>query len=191
MAPYETAKEILRRAFPSRVLRVQPPSDWLGEFPLPKQVAAYFAELGPVDVWIQGYGNPYFLPSLSGLWRHQAGYRYDPDTRERFPHWDDDWLVIADEGADPFIFSRASAAILHAYHGQGIWDPVEMFVCLEEMVTTFSIMGDIVESAGPAFTDDASMIFPRYLQEARTRIGRHLHSTERGDAVLQRLGWSA
>src|SRR5262249_1596276 len=105
MAPYETAKEILRRAFPSRVLRVQPPSDWLGEFPLPKQVAAYFAELGPVDVWIQGYGNPYFLPSLSGLWRHQAGYRYDPDTRERFPHWDDDWLVIADEGADPFIFS--------------------------------------------------------------------------------------
>jgi len=191
MAPYETAKEIFTRALPAAVLRAQPSSDWLGEFPLPKQVAAYFAELGPVDVWIQGYGNPYFLPSLSGLWRHQAGYRYHPDTRERFSDWDDDWLVIADEGADPFIFSRASAVILHAYHGQGIWEPVEMFCCLEEMATTFAIMGDIVESAGRAFTDDASMIFPRYLQDARTRIGRHLHSTERADAVLQRLGWSA
>ena len=106
MAPYDTAKEIFRRAFPSEVLRLQPPSDWLGEFPLPVLVAEYFAELGPVDVWIRGYGNPYFLPSLSGLWHYQAGYRRHPDTRECFPDWDDDWLVIADQGADPFIFSQ-------------------------------------------------------------------------------------
>jgi len=66
-----------------------------------------------------------------------------------------------------------------------------MFACLEEMAATFAIIGDIAESAGPILTGDASMIFPRYQQGARTRIGRRLHSTERADAILQRLGWSA
>lgn len=72
MAPYDTAKEIFGRAFPSEVLRLQPPNDWLGEFPLPLMVTKYFAEFGPVDIWIEGYGNHYFLPSLSRLWHYQA-----------------------------------------------------------------------------------------------------------------------
>jgi hypothetical protein len=190
MALYDTAKEIFKRAFPSEVLRPQPPSDWLGEFPLPLMVTGYFAELGPLDVWVEGYGNPYFLPSLSALWHYQAGYRFHPDTRERFPDWDDDWLVIADEGGDPFIVSRASAVVLHAFHGEGSWEPVEMFACLEEMATTLAIIGDIVQ-AGRMLTDDASTIFPRHQQYARARIGRHLNSIERADAILLRLGWSA
>jgi hypothetical protein len=66
-----------------------------------------------------------------------------------------------------------------------------MFAGLEEMATTFAIIGDIVESAGAMLTDGASMIFPRYQQDAWTRIGTHLHSTERADALLRRLGWSA
>jgi hypothetical protein len=189
MAPYDTAKEIFRRAYSPEALRLQPLSDWLGGFLLPVLVAEYFAELGPVDVWIRGYGNPYFLPSLSGLWHYQAGYRYHPDTHERFADWDDDWLVIADQGADPFIFSRTSTVVLHAYHGEGVWEPTEIFACLEEMATTLAIIGDIVESAGPTLTDDASMIFPRYQQDACTRIGKHLHSAERADALLKRLGW--
>jgi hypothetical protein len=189
MAPYDTAKEIFSRTFPSELFRLQPPSDWLGEFPLPDLVAQYFAELGPVDVWIRGYGNPYFLPSLSGLWLFQSGYRYHPDTGERFSDWDDDWLVIADEGGDAFIFSRISAVILHAYHGEGIWKPAVMFAGLAEMVTTFAIIGEIVESAGQMLIDDASMIFPRFQRDARTRIGEYLDSTERADALLQRLGW--
>ena len=154
-------------------------------------VAEYFAELGPVDVWIEGYGNPYFLPSLSTLWHYQAGYRFHPDTRERSPDWDDDWLVMADEGGDPFIFSRESAIVLHACHGEGVWAPVEMFGCLEEMATSLAIIGDIVQCAGPMLTDDDSRILPRHRQNARDRIGRYLGSTERADAILLRLGWSA
>ena len=107
MAPYDTAKEIFRRAFPSEVLRLQPPSDWLGEFPLPVLVAEYFAELGPVDVWIRGYGNPYFLPSLSGLWHYQAGH---PDTRERFSDGHDDWLAIDPAAAIARIISGPTFA---------------------------------------------------------------------------------
>jgi hypothetical protein len=91
-------------ASPSEALRLQPPSDWLGEFPLSSMVGEYFAELGPVDAWIEGHGNPDFLPSLSGLWHYQAGYRYHPDACERFPDWHDDWLAIADGGGDPSFF---------------------------------------------------------------------------------------
>ena len=64
MASYDTAKEILRRAYPDERLREQARTDWDGEFPLPDAVAEYFSEFGPVDVTIDGYGNSYFLPSL-------------------------------------------------------------------------------------------------------------------------------
>jgi hypothetical protein len=83
MAAYDIAKELLRRADPTAVFRRQPAVDWQGEFPLPSAVAEYFTELGPVDVWIRAYSNPYFLPSLSELWEHQTGYRTHGLTHER------------------------------------------------------------------------------------------------------------
>ncbi len=118
MSAYDTSKEILRRALPSAVLRPQPRSDWGGEFPLPDALVEYFSEFGPDDVTINGYGNPYFLPSLVHLWAHQTGYRTHGFTHERLTDWDDDWLVVADQGGDPFIFSRGSGTILHAFHGE-------------------------------------------------------------------------
>jgi hypothetical protein len=190
MARYDTAREIFSRALLSAVFQPQSSGDWRGEFPLPDPLTEYFAQLGPVDVWVDSYGNPYFLPSLAGLWSFQAGYRYHPDTHERFPDWEDDWLVVADEGGDPFIFSRASSAVLHAYHGAGVWEPAVLFDDLEEMATTLAIIGDIVASAGLRLADDDSIIRPHHLNDARRRLGAHLHSIERADAVLQRLGWT-
>ena len=111
MAAYDTAKELLRRVDPIAIFRPQLAVDWQGQFPLPDAVAEYFTQLGPVDVWIRAYANPYFLPSLAHLWGHQTGYSTDGITHERIAVWDDDWLVIADEGGDPFIFSRASGEI--------------------------------------------------------------------------------
>jgi hypothetical protein len=189
VTPYDTAKEIFSRALPSAVLRPQASSDWRGEFLLPDPVAEYFRELGPVDVSIQGYGNPYFLPSLSQLWSFQAGYRYHPSSRERFPEWDEAWLVIASDGGDPFIFSRSSGAVLHAYHGAGVWEPDELFGSLADMVTIFAIIGEIAETAGLALTDDDSMILPRYREDASRRIGEFLRSPEEAEVILQSLGW--
>jgi hypothetical protein len=113
-----------------------------------------------------------------------------PETHERFIEWDDDWLVIADEGGDAFIFSRISDVILHAYHGEGRLAAAQMFGTLVEMATTFAIIGDIVVSAGRGLTDDDSMILPRYRQAARTRIGEYLGSPERANAIVSSLGWS-
>jgi hypothetical protein len=44
MAPYDTAKEILARVFPSQIFRQQASSDWQGEFSLPHPVADYYAQ---------------------------------------------------------------------------------------------------------------------------------------------------
>lgn len=190
MATYDNAKELLRRADPAAVFRPQLAVDWQGEFPLPSAVVEYFAELGPVDVSVPAYGNPYFLPSLSKLWDHQSGYRTHGITHERLSDWDDDWLVIADEGGDPFIVSRGSGTVLHAFHGEGVWLPTHMFDSLVEMVTTFGIIGEIVASAGHSLTDDSQMILPQYREVVRRRIGQFLHSDERVDTVVSSLGWA-
>ncbi len=190
MSAFDTAHGLLKRANPNAMFRAQPVADWRGEFPLPSAVAEYFAELGPVDVSIRGYGNPYFLPCLSKLWAHQTGYRIHGVTHKRISDWDDDWLVIADEGGDPFIFSQASGAILHAYHGGGVWQPERIFDNLIEMVTTFAIIGDIVTSAGRGLTDADSMILPHHREAARMRVGKLLHSHERANTVVSSLGWS-
>ena len=190
MNSYDTARDVLRRAYPSAVLRPQPATDWVGEFPLPDAVGEYFAEFGPDDITIDGYGNPYFLPSLAHLWAHQTGYRTDGFTQERIADWDDDWLVVADEGGDPFIFSRESGVILHAYHGEGAWKPTEMFGSLREMATTFATIGEIVASAGQSLTDDDSQILDRYLEEAAARVTGSVGSHERALTILSSLGWS-
>jgi hypothetical protein len=189
MSSYATAKEILRRAFPAEVLRSQPQQDWQGTVPLPDAIAQYFEEFGPLDVTIEGYGNPYFLPSLSRLWAFQTGYRFHDITHDRLMDWHEDWFVVADEGGNAFIFSQASHTILHAYHGSGIWEPTQVFENLVEMVTTFAILGEIVTSAGNALTDDDSVILPQHQEVARTRIGDFLNSWNRADTLISRLGW--
>jgi hypothetical protein len=142
-----------------------------------------------VDITIKAYGNPYFLPSLAHLWSHQIGYRIHGITRERIMDWDDDWLVIADEGGDPFIFSRANGTVLHAFHGEGVWDPKPIFENLPEMAITLAIIGDVVASAGKFLTDDASMIMEKYWTEAKSRIAHVTGSNDRADDIVSTLGW--
>ena len=114
-------------------VRAQPASDWTGAFPIPPAIERFYREVGPLNVTIEVHGNPYFLPALADLWQFQAGYRWNGLSGEPIEDWPDDWLVVADEGGDPFIFVRSSAVVLHAYHGEGEWDAGEMFPDLNTM----------------------------------------------------------
>src|SRR5688500_13721760 len=106
-------------------VRPQSATDWRGTFPLPPDVAEYYKLIGPVDITIEGNGNPYFLPSLAKLWDFQAGYLWNSLSGESIDDWDDDWLVVGDEDGDPFIFDRGSSKVLFAHHGEGVWEPDE------------------------------------------------------------------
>ncbi len=186
---YAQAKQSLLLSYPDSVFRAQTVTEWVGTFDLPQPVADYYAELGPVDVHIPGYANPYFLPSLASLWKFQSGYRYHPETTERFEDWEDDWLVIADEGGDAFIYSRGDTTVSHAYHGEGVWSPEPLFTSIEHMAACLSLMGEIVSSAGLDFTDSDSFILPCYIQTAEARMTEVTQDPLYTERVLTRLGW--
>ncbi|MBC8102694.1 MAG: hypothetical protein H7Z41_08925 [Cytophagales bacterium] len=189
MPEYDTAKEIFRRAFPSAVFEPQPATDWQGDVPLPDAVAEYYRELGPSNVTIGSVGNPFFLPKLTRLWKGQAGYRYHGITGERLANWQDGWFVVADMGADPFIYARDSSKVLFALHGQGVWETSELFSGLAQMATCLATLGEIVVTAGEAFSDEESGINPSFRIAAKERLTVILGSETNAEAVLSALEW--
>jgi hypothetical protein len=115
-------------------LRPQLASEWLGEFALPKAVAEFYAEVGPygetiyesvgpIGVEIALGGNPVNLPPLYKLWDLQVGYRTHGLTKERIDSWPNEWLVIAVEGANPFIFNTDDGHVSFDFAGGGRWQP--------------------------------------------------------------------
>jgi hypothetical protein len=95
-------------------LRKQSASEWTGTIPLPKSVQVFYETVGPVKVTIPAGGSPVSLPSLDKLWGMQAGYRWNGLTGERCPDWPENWLLVAECNADPFILEIESGRILGA-----------------------------------------------------------------------------
>ena len=185
---FSEAKDLLLENFPDAAIRNQFVEDWTGPFPLPTQIATYYAEIGPAELEIWGYGNPWYVPSLARLWDLQAGYRYHPDTNEDFDDWKDNWLVVAYDGGDPYIFDTNTEIILHDLHGQGVWNPKPLFRDLGEMISVFAVLGGVGSRAGEGLTDDGG-IRRKYLEEASLALQTILGNEGRRIAMLERLGW--
>ena len=186
VATAEQARQLLSL---SGVVRPQPLSDWTGAFPIPPAIERFYREVGPADVYIESYGNPFFLPSLSKLWQFQAGYRWNGLSGEPVADWRDDWLVVADQGGDPFILSRSSGAVLHDEHGRGMWQPGELFPDLYTMAACLGQLGAVVASAGECFTDEDCRIRPEWRDEALMGLRHLLGSPWAAEFVLGSLGW--
>ena len=184
-----TAEEARRLLSASGTVRSQPPTDWSGPFPIPPEVERFYREVGPADVCVESYGNPFFLPSLAKLWECQAGYRWNGLTGEPLADWKDDWLVVADQGGDPLILSRSSGAVMHDEHGRGVWEPGELFPDLLTMAACLGQLGAVVAAAGEGFTDEDCRIRPEWRDEAVGGLGRLLGSPRAAESVLRSLGW--
>lgn len=190
-AGYELARENCTAVGRYR-LEPQPASDWSGEVDLPPALVTYYAEFGPKNLSLDAYGNPFFLPGLKGLWNYQAGYRWSVSAsgaeQARDEQWDDDWLVVADGGADPFILSRSTGRVLYAMHGSGSWEPEELFDDLGQMAATLTAIGGVCASAARDLTDDDSLIRPRWRAFLEADIDAALGSYGRAPDVLATLG---
>ncbi len=170
-------------------LEPQPSSDWQGEFPLPESVARFFREVGPVDLTILGYGNDYYFPRLADLWEFQRGYRSGGLNDEPDKAWSDDWLVVADEGGDPFIVSRETGVVSYALHEEGDWSPIELFPDLNTLGACLACLGDVAVSAGRSLTDDESRILPEHKQQASDGLRRIVGDASKVERILEALGW--
>lgn len=104
----------------------QPASDWQGDIPLPDEIARFYQEVGPLGdrgrkgyqgVSIPGHGNDICLVPLAGLWKEQAGYRWDGRTSEPIDEWPSPWIVLAWEGVDAYIFDAEAKSMLFALPG--------------------------------------------------------------------------
>jgi hypothetical protein len=103
--------------------------------------------------------------------------------------WPDDWIVVADEGGDPFIFVRSTGTVLHAHHGEGKWDAGEMFPNLNMMAACLAQIGDIVVEAGSKYMEEDCSIRPKYRSLASARLRDLIGSKTDVEAVLAGLGW--
>jgi hypothetical protein len=171
------------------VVRSQAPEEWTGLFPLPSSIAQFFREVGPSDITIESYGNPFFLPRLAALWDFQKGYRWNGLTGERIADWNDDWLVVADQGGDPFIFSCTSGKVLYAQHGTGALEPTELFSDLNTMAACLGQLGAVVVSAGESFTDDDCLIRPEHRERAWAGLRSLTGSTLEAEVIVESLDW--
>ena len=167
--------------------RPQSSTEWSGNFPLPPDILQFYQEVGPDSIMIEEHGYECFIPSLNRLADYQVGYRFHPKTGLRFPEWHDEWIVVADLGADPLISS--GGAILHDQHGRGEWSPSPMFDNIYEMAASLATVGIAIQEASLNSTDDDLSLAPEYREIAINRLvnisGNHL----RANAIIESFGW--
>ncbi|MGB4811767.1 MAG: hypothetical protein WBP13_04710 [Methylophilaceae bacterium] len=157
-----TLKQLLA---PSGHLQAQPATDWTGDMPLPQVLAdfyanigpmgeTYHANIGPVGLTFNVGGNPVCVPPLAKLWKLQAGYRWHGLTGERLADWQDHWLVIAEQGGDPFILDTLSNEILFAFHGANSWIPQLIAPNLATAIGAIATVANTLDALGDDAYDD-------------------------------------
>jgi len=184
---FEKLKEFLLEAFPDTKLEPQESSGQEIAVALPNSILDLYRIVGPNKLTIPAYGNDFYLPSLSELEDYQIGYAIDGRTHEEIPDWPHNWIVIADQGADPFICDTDTGKILYAQHGVGIWEAEEVFESVENMLWVMAITGKIIESTGVDFTDADCYIKEKYVDLAVKKLSEH--GFNEGHDILNLLGW--
>ena len=167
----------------------QPAADWQGDIALPAELERFYREVGPLDCTLESAGNPFFLPSLARLWQRQAGYRWHGISGERLSGWQDDWLVVADQGADPFILETGSGRILFDLHGGRGWDPAPCFDDLWQMAASLVCFGEVWSGAGEDILLDDCSVAPRYRQQLVDELQPILGSRQRAEDLADEFGW--
>jgi hypothetical protein len=186
MVTTERARRLLSK---HGAIRSQAASEWLGSISLPASIERFYRDVGPADVTINAYGNPFFLPSLSGLWAIQAGYRWHGLTGERLADWKDDWLVVGYEGSGALMVSLSAEQVSFAMNGAGVWDPKVLFPDLTTMAACLAALGLIASGAGNDFADDDCLIRPQHLADAKAQVAEMVGSSMEAEVVLTTLGW--
>jgi len=181
-------------------LRPQPASDWQGPIPLPAALAdfyaqvgpcgeTYHAQVGPTGVSLDIGGNPVDIPPLHKLWQRQAGYRWNAVSGERIADWCEQWLVVADQGADPFILDTASGEVLFAFHGAGTWQPKLLAATLQTAFGGLATMANAMAELGDDAFDDTGELLATARAAVAASLASYLGSAPQAAQFLDVLEW--
>lgn len=183
-------------------LRSQPASNWKGEFPLPAVLAEFYErvgpwgetireKVGPIGLMLEVGGEPVCIPPLHKLRDLQAGYRWHGITGERLPEWKEEWLVVAEQGGDPFILEISSGRILFDVHGSGTWNPQFFAPDLETAFIGLAIVADTMDRLGEARLDESFDLTPAARKEVVASLAAHLGSEAKAGEMLATWNWYA
>ena len=156
-------------------LRPQPRDAWQGDIALPQVLADFYELVGPWGATYHQNVGPVGItlsetnisfPPLFKLWDRQAGYRWDASNGERVAEWQDNWLVIADQNADPFILDTGTGEILYAMHGTGAWDAAVVAPDLPTFAAALAAVGVVCLEADEDLRNDDWEIRPEHRARA-------------------------
>jgi hypothetical protein len=183
--PMHPIAEIRELLAPHGELRPQGRECWHGTIPLPEIVAEFYEKIGPwgptihetvgpIGSTIPTGGNPTCIPPLHRLWNYQVGYRWHASTGERLTDWLDDWLVVAQEGAHPYILQISTGRILFAFAGAGKWAPKEVFPDIFTMAAALATIGNVYDEVGEARWDEELNETPEFVALKVQRLAQVL-----------------
>lgn len=177
-------------------LRPQPRDAWQGDIALPQVLADFYEQVGPWGATYHQNVGPVGItlsetnisfPPLYKLWERQAGYRWDASNGERVAEWQDNWLVIADQNADPFILDTGNGEILYAMHGTGAWDAAVVAPDLPTFAAALAAVGVVCLEADEDLRNDDWEIKPEHRTRALQALTAVLGDADEAEGFLDVL----
>ncbi len=114
---------------------------------LPSAYLEYLAKFPKKGKYIEDdrFVNGLSIYGASELINNQEGYSYNPIQKKIIDEWPMDYIVIADDGGDPYVLDLSQsngeeAPILFAYHGEGEWDFEEYSPTFTEFLESLNIV---------------------------------------------------
>ena len=186
---------------PWGALKSQPASDWQGPFPLPDTIAEFYREVGPwgevfhasvgpVGLSINTGGNPVDVHPLHKLWARQDGYAWSRNPENRLDGWPQHWLVIAQEGALPFIFDRNDGSVLFHSTGMGHWNAPRRFAPdLATALGGVATVANALAELGDEALDETFALKASSREHVTGRLAAFAGSPQQARDMLAAWGW--
>lgn len=183
---------------PWGALRTQPSGEWQGPPDLlPDEVARFYREVGPwgavihesvgpIGLTINTDGNPVEIPPLNKLWWGQAGFAWSRNPDVPLSGWRLNWLVIGEEGANPFIFDRNDGRVLFAFAGMGKagWQPRIFAEDLTSAMGGIATVANALAALGDDARDEEFNLKPDSRDYVHRQLASFLGSTDKASEML-------
>lgn len=188
---YGKARGLVNKLYPDAMTAVQPKANWMGDKPLPGELADMYASFGPVDIRFHFYPADLTIPQLRKLWSLQAGYAFDGATGEPYANWPETWTVVGRAGDTCiYVYDSEQDKVLQAKYKRLRWKGKVVFESLGEYCVTVVALAKVCKELGDAVVDADGNMTPdaadKALLELFELMGRDI---DRAEGVLVRMGW--